>query len=149
MADAKETMRYLTKEYEIAPAGTREESDAATVVARVFHQHGLETMQKSFNYTWHGNLGLSIVLLLAAVFSLLGALMSGAVSTVMFVLAAIIGVLYLLDRKFGVKTYSRLGLTGSSQTATHESRRRSPSPSSIASLSAHSKHKAWDLAWTA
>ena len=115
MADAKETMRYLTKEYEIAPAGTREESDAATVVARVFHQHGLETMQKSFNYTWHGNLGLSIVLLLAAVFSLLGALMSGAVSTVMFVLVAIIGVLYLLDRKVGVKTYSRLGLTGSSQ----------------------------------
>ncbi len=115
MADAKETMRYLTKEYEIAPAGTREESDAATVVARVFHQHGLETMQKSFNYTWHGNLGLSVMLLLSAVFSLLGALLSGVVSTVMFVLVAIVGVLYLLDRKFGVKTYSCLGLTGSSQ----------------------------------
>lgn len=115
MADAKETMRYLTKEYEIAPAGTREESDAATVVARVFHQHGLETMQKSFNYTWHGNLGLAAAMCAVAVFSLLGALLSGAVSTVMFVLVAIVAVLYLLDRGFGIKTYSRLTLTGSSQ----------------------------------
>lgn len=115
MADAKETMRYLTKEYEIAPAGTREESDAATVVARVFHQHGLETMQKSFNYTWHGNLGLAAAMCAVAVFSLLGALLSGAASTVMFVLVAVVAVLYLLDRGFGIKTYSRLGLTGSSQ----------------------------------
>ena len=96
MADAKETMRYLTKEYEIAPAGTREESDAATIVARVFHQHGLETMQKSFNYTWHGNLGLAALMCLTAVLSIVGVLLSGVVSTVMFVLVAIIGVLYLL-----------------------------------------------------
>ena len=81
MADAKETMRYLTKEYEIAPAGTREESDAATIVARVFHQHGLETMQKSFNYTWHGNLGLAALMCLTAVLSIVGVLLSGVVST--------------------------------------------------------------------
>ena len=128
MADAKETMRYLTKEYEIAPAGTREESDAATIVARVFHQHGLETMQKSFNYTWHGNLGLAALMCLTAVLSIVGVLLSGAVSTVMFVLVAIIGVLYLLDRRFGIKTYSRLGLSGSSQNVVARHPAAAPSP---------------------
>ena len=115
MADAKETMRYLTKEYEIAPAGTREEIDAAAALARVFHQHGLETMQKSFNYTWHGNLGLAALCILAAVFSVLGVLLSGMVSLVMFLLVAVCGVLYLLDTRFGIKTYSRLGFKGASQ----------------------------------
>ena len=128
MADAKETMRYLTKEYEIAPAGTREESDAATIVARVFHQHGLETMQKSFNYTWHGNLGLAALMCLTAVLSIVGVLLSGVVSTVMFVLVAIIGVLYLLDRRFGIKTYSRLGLSGSSQNVVARHPAAAPSP---------------------
>ena len=128
MSDAKETMRYLTKEYEIAPAGTREESDAATIVARVFHQHGLETMQKSFNYTWHGNLGLAALMCLTAVLSIVGVLLSGVVSTVMFVLVAIIGVLYLLDRRFGIKTYSRLGLSGSSQNVVARHPAAAPSP---------------------
>ena len=115
MADAKETMRYLTKEYEIAPAGTREEIDAAAALARVFHQHGLQSMQKSFNYTWHGNLGLAVLVILVAVFTLLGVLLSGAVSVVMFVLVALCGVLYLLDTRFGVKTYALLGFKGASQ----------------------------------
>ncbi len=115
MADAKETMRYLTKEYEIAPAGTREEIDAAAALARVFHQHGLQSMQKSFNYTWHGNLGLAVLVILVAVFTLLGVLLSGAVSVVMFVLVALCGVLYLLDTRFGIKTYALLGFKGASQ----------------------------------
>ncbi len=115
MADAKETMRYLTKEYEIAPAGTREEIDAAAALARVFHQHGLQSMQKSFNYTWHGNLGLAVLSILVALFTLLGVLLSGVVSVVMFVLVAVCGVLYLLDTRFGIKTYALLGFKGASQ----------------------------------
>ena len=51
MADASDTMRYLVKQVDIAPAGTREEGEAAKNLSVVFHKHGLETANKSFKFS--------------------------------------------------------------------------------------------------
>lgn len=114
MADASDTMRYLVKSFDIAPAGTREEGQAAKGLSEVFHEHGLETANKSFRYSSLGKVPQAACLALAGVAGILSGLAGGALPIVMFAIAAVMGVLYGLEA-IGIKTVSRIGASGSSQ----------------------------------
>lgn len=114
MADASDTMRYLVKSFDIAPAGTREEGQAAKGLSEVFHEHGLETANKSFRYSSLGKVPQAACLALAGVAGILSGLAGGALPIVMFVIAIVAGVLYGLEL-IGIKTVSRIGASGSSQ----------------------------------
>lgn len=114
MADAAETMRYLVRSYDIAPAGTQEEGQAAKSLSEVFHEHGLETVNKSFRYSSLGDVPYAVaavVVGLAAALSGLG----GAVSVVMLVIGAVFAALYFADVYLDIRTLSRFGASGSSQ----------------------------------
>ena len=114
MADASDTMRYLVKSFDIAPAGTREEGQAAKGLSEVFHEHGLETANKSFRYSSLGKVPQAACLALAGVAGILSGFAGGALPIVMFAIAAVMGVLYGLEA-IGIKTVSRIGASGSSQ----------------------------------
>lgn len=115
MADASDTMRYLVKQIDIAPAGTREEGQAAKSLSEVFHEHGLETANKSFRFS---SMGKTFVALLAGVVGVAGILSGvsgGVLPVIMLVLGLVASALYVLE-VFGVfKTVSRIGPAGSSQ----------------------------------
>lgn len=114
MADASDTMRYLVKSFDIAPAGTREEGQAAKSLSEVFHAHGLETANKSFRYSSLGRVPQAALAVLVGVAALLAGL-GGALAVAMLILGIVFAAAYVLEVYFGVKTVSRLGLSGSSQ----------------------------------
>ncbi len=115
MADAAETMRYLMSAIDIAPAGTREEGEAAVSLSEVFHEHGLQTANKTFSYSTLGKVPYALCAAVMGIAGIIGALTSNAAAIVMFILALIVGVLCALDEFFNVKTVSRIGMSGSSQ----------------------------------
>lgn len=114
MADASDTMRYLVKHIDIAPAGTREEGKAAKTLSEVFHEHGLETANKSFRFSSFGKVAVAALVGLAGIAGILSGVGSGAFPIVMFVIGLIMTVLYFLEM-YGIATVTRLGVTGSSQ----------------------------------
>ncbi len=116
MADASDTMRYLVRSFDIAPAGTREEGQAAKGLSEVFHEHGLETANKSFRYSSLGKVPQAVCLALVGIAGILSGVAAGGVlPIVMFVVGAVFAALYALEVFLGIKTVSRLGISGSSQ----------------------------------
>lgn len=115
MADASDTMRYLVKSFDIAPAGTREEGQAAKGLSEVFHEHGLETANKSFRYSSLGRVPQAACLMLVGLAGVLSGVAEGALLVVMLVLALVAAALYGLEEFLGIKTVSRIGIAGSSQ----------------------------------
>lgn len=114
MADASDTMRYLVKSFDIAPAGTREEGQAAKSLAEVFHDHGLETAEKGFRFATFGKTAYAVFAVVMALAGILSGIAGGALPIVMLVIGALAGILYALEL-FGIKTLSRIGTPGSSQ----------------------------------
>ncbi len=115
MADASDTMRYLVKSFDIAPAGTREEGQAAKGLSEVFHEHGLETANKSFRYSSLGKVPQAACVGLVGIAGILsGVATGGPLPIVMLVIGLVLAVLYGLEL-IGIKTVSRLGASGSSQ----------------------------------
>lgn len=127
MADASDTMRYLVKNFDIAPAGTREEGQVAKGLSEVFHEHGLETANKSFTYSSLGAVPQAACALLAGLAGILSGVGGGAFPVVMLVVGAVACALYVLETLFGVKTVSRIGVKGSSQNVVA----RHPAASSV------------------
>ena len=114
MADASDTMRYLVKHIDIAPAGTREEGQAAKSLSEVFHEHGLETANKSFRFSSFGKVAVAALAGIAGIAGILSGVGSGVFPIVMFVLGLIATALYFLEL-YGIHTVTRLGVTSSSQ----------------------------------
>ncbi len=114
MADASDTMRYLVKQVDIAPAGTREEGEAAKNLSAVFHKHGLETANKSFKFSPYAKTAVALLAGLTGIAGILSGVASGPLSIVMFVLGLITTVLFFLER-YGIRTVSRIPGEGSSQ----------------------------------
>lgn len=114
MADASDTMRYLVKHIDIAPAGTREEGQAAKSLSEVFHEHGLETANKSFRFSSFGKVAVGALAGVAGIAGILSGIGSGVLPIVMFVLGLAATVLYFLEM-YGVHTVTKLGVTSSSQ----------------------------------
>ena len=90
MADASDTMRYLVKSFDIAPAGTREEGQAAKSLSEVFHAHGLETANKSFRYSSLGRVPQAALAVLVGVAALLAGL-GGGLAVAMLILHRVCG----------------------------------------------------------
>ena len=114
MANAEDTMNYLMNAYEMAPAGTRDEASAAKELAKVFHEHGLETVVRTFNYKTYGTTMRAACVLLVALAGIIAGCSRGALPIVMFAIALAAAVIYVLEIR-GIKTISRLGPNSSSQ----------------------------------
>ncbi len=114
MADASDTMRYLVKQVDIAPAGTREEGEAAKNLSAVFHKHGLETANKSFKFLPFAKTAVALLAGLTGIAGILSGVASGVLPIIMFVIGLIATVLFFLER-YGIRTVSRIPIEGSSQ----------------------------------
>lgn len=115
MADAFDTMRYLVKRAEIAPAGTREEGEAASALATVFHKHGLETANKEFTFSPFAKTAVAMLAGIAGIAGILsGVAASGAFPIIMLIIGLIATILFFLEH-YGIRTVSRIPGKGSSQ----------------------------------
>ena len=114
MADAADTMRYLVKSIDIAPAGTREEGQASKNLSKIFHEHGLESAEQNFKYSSFGDVPQAACLGLLGIVSLISGVASGAFLVVLFILGLVLAALYVLEL-YGIKTVSHIGMSGSSQ----------------------------------
>ena len=114
MAKAADTMQFLMKAYEIAPAGTREEAVAAKELSKVFHEHGLESAVTTFNYKSLAPTLRIACALLVALCGIIAGCSQGVLAVIMFILALIAAALYVLELR-GIKTVSLLGPDATSQ----------------------------------
>lgn len=114
MADASDTMRYLVKQVDIAPAGTREEGEAAKNLSVVFHKHGLETANKSFKFSPFAKTAVALLAGITGIVGILSGVASGVFSVIMFVIGLVATALFFLER-YGIRTVSRIPGEGSSQ----------------------------------
>ena len=97
MADASENMRFLMKEFDTAPAGTREEAMMAQELAEKIHLHGLETINQDFTYPAHGKTVLGAAMVLIAIAGILAGIGVQALSIVMLILGILAAAVYGLD----------------------------------------------------
>lgn len=114
MADASNTMRYLMKEFDTAPAGTREEALMAKELSETIHLHGLQTINQDFNYPSHGKTIFGVTMLIAALMGIVGGVGSGALTVVALIIAILAGVLYGLEQS-DIHLLSFIGRPGCSQ----------------------------------
>lgn len=114
MADASENMRFLMKEFDTAPAGTREEAMMAQELAEKIHLHGLETINQDFTYPAHGKTVLGAAMVLIAIAGILAGIGVQALSIVMLILGILAAAVYGLDF-CGIHLLPPIGQAGCSQ----------------------------------
>lgn len=114
MADASDTMRFLTQKFDTAPAGTREEAEMAKELSEAIHLHGLQTTSQDFSYPALGKTTLAIAVLVMALAGLLAGFHVTVLSVICLVLALAAAALYVLEQK-GVHLLKSLGEPSYSQ----------------------------------
>ena len=114
MANASNTLHFLSQAFDIAPSGTQEEGIAAQNLANVFHEHGLESAITTFAYSAIAKYLPSACAILIALFGIIAGCSRGVLPIVMLVLILLVGAVYVLDR-LGIATVTRFGPRAASQ----------------------------------